>query len=190
MAQIKNKAGEVIEHFSEDVPRHGSLDYEAEAAQPELVTMQRHFTADPGQYTVEAAVLDRNSACADKAGAQRQEFEIPGETAGPSLGDVTMVKRRLDPMPAEMESTEPMQYGKGKVVPSISGRVPHGAKQISFFFMVHPDPGSTEQPRALEMEVLKSHEAIAQVPLHLAKTTGPASSPVPGVDSIDLTAQR
>jgi len=143
--------------------------------------MQRHFTAEPGQYIVETAVLDRNS---DKAGAQRQEFEIPNEAAGPSLGDLTMVER-LDPMPAEMESTEPMQYGKGKVVPSISGRVPHGAKQISFFFMVHPDANSTEQP-TLEMEVLKSHEAIAQVPLHLAKMTGPGS--IPYLASIQSTA--
>ena len=134
--------------------------------------MQRHFTAEPGQYVLETAVLDRNN---EKAGAQRLEFEIPGDAAGPALGDVAMVQR-LDPMPAEMESTEPMQYGKGKVVPSISGRVPYGAKQISFFFMVHPDPNSTEQP-TLEMEVLKSHEAIAQVPLHLAKTSGPGSIP-------------
>jgi VWFA-related protein len=180
VAQIKNKAGEVIEHFSEDVPKHGSLDSK-ESAQSELITMQRHFTAEPGQYIVETAVLDRNN---DKAGAQRQEFEIPSEAAGPSLGDVTMVQR-LDPMPAEMESTEPMQYGKGKVVPSISGRVPHGAKQISFFFMVHPDANSTEQP-TLEMEVLKSHEAIAQVPLHLAKMTGPGS--IPYLASIQSTA--
>jgi VWFA-related protein len=171
VAQIKNKAGAVIEHFSEDVPKHGSLDSKG-SAQSELITMQRHFTAEPGQYVLETAVLDRNSY---KAGAQRQEFEIPNEAAGPSLGDVTMVQR-LDSMPVEMESTEPMQYGKGKIVPSISGRVPHGAKQISFFFMVHPDPTSTEQP-TLEMEVLKSHEAIAQVPLHLAKTNGPGSIP-------------
>jgi VWFA-related protein len=180
VARIKNKAGEVIEHFSEDVPKHGSLDSK-ESAQSELITMQRHFTAEPGQYVVETAVLDRNS---DKAGAQRQEFEIPNEAAGPSLGDVTMVQR-LDPIPAEMESTEPMQYGKGKVVPSISGRVPHGTKQISFFFMVHPDANSTEQP-TLEMEVLKSHEAIAQVPLHLAKTTGPGS--IPYLASIQSTS--
>jgi VWFA-related protein len=180
VAQIKNKAGDVIEHFSEDVPRHGSLDSK-EAAQSELITMQRHFTAEPGQYVVETAVLDRNS---DRAGTQRQEFEIPNEAAGPSLGDVAMVQR-LDPMPAELESTEPMQYGKGKVVPSISGRVPHGAKQISFFFMVHPDPSSTEQP-TLEMEVLKSHEAIAQVPLHLAKTNGPGS--IPYLASIQSTS--
>jgi VWFA-related protein len=171
VAQIKNKAGAVIEHFSEDVPKHGSLDSKG-SAQSELITMQRHFTAGPGQYVLEAAVLDRNS---EKAGAQRLGFEIPIDAAGPALGDVTMV-RRLDPMPVEMESTEPMQYGKGKVVPSISGRVPHGAKQISFFFMVHPDPTSTEQP-TLEMEVLKSHETIAQVPLHLAKTNGPGTIP-------------
>jgi len=180
VAQIKNKAGEVIEHFSEDVPRHGSLDSK-ERAQSELITMQRHFTAEPGQYVMETAVLDRNS---EKAGAQRQEFEITNEAAGPSLGDVTMVQR-LDPMPAEMESAEPMQYGKGKVVPSISGRVPHGAKQISFFFMVHPDPSSTEEP-TLEMEVLKSHEAIAQVPLRLAKMNGPGS--IPYLASIQSTS--
>jgi VWFA-related protein len=180
VAQIKNKAGEVIEHFSEDVPRHGSLESKG-GAQSELITMQRHFTAEPGQYVMETAVLDRNS---EKAGAQRQEFEIPNEAVGPSLGDVTMVQR-LEPMPAEMESVEPMQYGKGKVVPSISGRVPHGAKQISFFFMVHPDPSSTEQP-TLEMEVLKSHEAIAQVPLHLAKMSGPGS--IPYLASIQSTS--
>ena len=78
VAQIKNKAGEVIEHFSEDVPQHGSLDSKS-GAQSELITMQRHFTAEPGQYVLEAAVLDRNN---EKAGAQRQEFEIPTEAAG------------------------------------------------------------------------------------------------------------
>jgi VWFA-related protein len=171
VAQVKNSAGEVVEHFSEDVPRHGSLDSKG-TAQAELITMQRHFTADPGKYTLEAAILDRNS---EKAGALRQEFEIPSESAGPSLSDVTMV-RRVDPLPLELESAEPLRYGKGKVIPSISGRVPHGAKEISFFFVIHPDANSTEQP-ALEMEVLKSNESIAQVPMHLLKASGPGSIP-------------
>ena len=51
VSQIKNKAGEVIEHFSEDVPRHGSLESK-ESAQSELITMQRHFTAEPGKYVM------------------------------------------------------------------------------------------------------------------------------------------
>lgn len=183
VAQVKNSAGEVVEHFSEDVPRHGSLDSKG-TAQSELVTLQRHFTADPGKYTLEAVVIDRNN---EKAGAQRQEFEISNESSGPSLSDVAMVAR-MDPLPSELDSTEPMQYGKGKVVPSISGRVPHGAKQISFFFVVHPDPTSTEQP-TLEMEVLKSHESIAQMPLHLMKTSGPGSIPyLASIQSTSLTS--
>ncbi len=170
-AQIKNKAGEVIEHFSEDVPRHGSLDSKS-GAQSELITMQRSFTADPGQYVVEAVILDRNN---EKAGAQRLEFEIPTEASGPSLSDVTLVQRVV-PIPPEVDAVEPLRYGSGKVIPSISGRVPHGAKEISFFFVVHPDPKSTEQP-TLEMEVLKSNESIAQVPLHLMKASGPGAIP-------------
>jgi VWFA-related protein len=180
VAQIKNKAGEVIEHFSEDVPRHASLDSKGTAGS-ELITMQRSFLADPGGYVVEAAVLDRNS---QKAGAQRLEFEIPSESSGPSLSDVTMVQR-IEPSPAEIDSTEPMRYGTGKVVPSLSGNVAHGAKTISFFFVVHPDPNSAEQPR-LEMEVLKNNEQIAQLPLQLRKTTGPA--PIPYLTSIQSTS--
>ncbi|HEY4764944.1 MAG TPA: VWA domain-containing protein [Candidatus Sulfotelmatobacter sp.] len=171
VAQIKNKAGEVIEHFSEDVPRHASLDSQGTAG-PELITMQRPFLADPGGYVVEAAVLDRNS---QKAGAQRLEFEIPGEASGPSLSDVTIVQR-IEPSPAEIDSTEPMRYGTGKVVPSVSGNVPRGVKDISFFFVIHPDPNSAEQPR-LEMEVLKSNEQIALLPMQLRKTAGPVSIP-------------
>jgi VWFA-related protein len=172
VAQIKNKAGVVVQHFSEDIPQHGSLGPDG-SGRSEVVTMQRHFVADPGQYVMEAAILDRNSG---KASAQRTEFEVPSEPAGPSLSDVAVVQR-MDPLPAaEMDSAEPLQYGNSKVVAGISGRVPHGTKNISFYFVVHPDADSTDPPR-LEMEVLKSKESIAQVPLQLRKTVGPVSIP-------------
>ncbi len=171
VAQVKNKAGEVIEHFSEDIPRHASLDSKGNAGS-ELITMQRHFLADPGEYVVEAVALDRNS---EKAGAQRLNFEIPSEPSGPSLSDVTRVER-MEPLPAEVDSTEPLRYGTSKVVPTLSGQIAHGTKNISFFFVVHPDPISKEQPR-LEMEVLKSNEQIAQLPLQFRKTTGAVSVP-------------
>ena len=180
VAQIKNKAGQVVEHFSEDVAKRGSLDSKG-TAQSGLITLQRHFNADPGNYILEAAILDRYN---EKAGAQRLEFEVPSEPTGPSLSDVTMVQR-VDPLPAEADPAEPLRYGNGKVVPSISGLVPHGVKNISFFFVVHPDPSSTEQP-TLEMEVRKSNEPIAQVPLRLLKATGPGS--IPYMASIQSTS--
>jgi VWFA-related protein len=171
MGQVKNKEGAVIEHFSEDVPRHGSLDSKA-AAQSDVVTMQRHFTAEPGEYVLEAAVLDRNNG---KVSAQRMEFEVPNSPSGPSLSDVTLVER-LIPAAPDVDSEEPMRYGGGNVVPDLSGRVAHGTKQISFFFLVHLDPNTAEQP-TLEMEILKGGEPVTQVPLPLRKTTGAGTIP-------------
>jgi VWFA-related protein len=171
VAQIKSKSGAVIEHFSEDIPRHGALDAKA-SAQSDVMTMQRNFAAPPGEYVMEAAILDRVSG---KTAAQRIEFEVPNEPSGPSLSDVTMVQR-LIPSPQDVDSDEPLRYGNGKVIPDLSGRVAHGKKEISFFFLVHPDPSVAEQP-TLEMEVLKSGEPIAQVPLQLRKTNGPATIP-------------
>lgn len=168
--QIKNKAGQIVEHFGEDIPRHGSLS--SKDAQPQFITMQRHFTEEPGDYTLEAAVFDQNSG---KLGAQRIPFQIPRAGDGPLLSDVSMV-RRIDPVPQEADPSEPMRYGNGKVVAGLSGAVPKGTKELSFFFVVHPDPVSSEGPR-LEMEVLRSGEPIAQVPLSVRKTTGPVSIP-------------
>lgn len=169
-AQIKNKAGEVVEHFGEDIPRHGSLSLKD--SEPQFITMQRHFTEEPGDYTLEAAVLDQNSG---KMGALRIPFQIARLGDAPSLSDISMV-RRIDPVPQEADPSEPMRYGSGKVVPGLSDAVPKGTKELSFFFVVHPEANSTEAAR-LEMEVLKSGEHIAQVPLTVRKTTGPVSIP-------------
>jgi len=169
VAEVKSKAGQVIEHFAEDIPRHGSLS--SKDSQPECITMQRHFTAEPGDYVLETAVLDHTSG---KAGAQRTEFQIPRQGDEPFLSDLAMV-HRIDPVPEEADPDEPMRYGNGKVVPNVSDNVAKGTKDLSFFFVVHPD-GSAEQPK-LEMEVLKSGEPIAQVPLRLSKTEGAVMVP-------------
>lgn len=169
LAQIKNKAGVVVEHFGEDIPRHGSLSSKDSAP---AITMQRHFAAEPGQYVLEAGVFDEVSG---KAGLQRIEFEVPGVASGPFLSDLTMVQR-IDPMPLEADPSEPMRYGNGKVVAAAQAQIAKGTKELSLFFVVHPDASATDVPK-LEMEVLKSGDSIARVPLVVNKTTGPVSIP-------------
>jgi VWFA-related protein len=171
VAQIKDKKGTVIEHFAEDLPRHGALDG-IESARSEVVTLQRHFIAAPGAYSMEVAVTDRNSG---KSAAQRMDFEIADTPAGPALSDVALV-RRTDPMSAETDLLEPMRYENGRVVPSLSGQVPRDAKSIPIFFIVHPDPKSTEQPR-LEMQVSRNGEPVGSVPLQLHKSSGHGAIP-------------
>jgi VWFA-related protein len=176
VAQVKNKAGVVIEHFGEDVPRHGALG-SIDAARSDVITLQRHFIASPGEYVLEAAVIDRNNG---KAGAQRVDFQILPSPSGASLSDVALV-RRTDPISADTDLLEPLRYENGRVVPNLSGRVSPEAKSVSLFFMVHPDAQASDQP-TLEMEVLRNGQSVGRVPLQLRKSSG--VGPIPYLASI------
>ena len=75
VAQIKDKSGAVIEHFAEDVPRHGALS--SKDSQPTFITMQRHFTAEPGQYVLETVVLDQNNGKSGRSARSLRSRAIP-----------------------------------------------------------------------------------------------------------------
>jgi hypothetical protein len=171
VAQIKNKAGDVVEHFSEDIPRHGALET-LDEARSEVVTLQRHFSASPGEYQLEAVILDRNN---EKAGAQRINFEISKSPGGPLLSDLALV-RRTDPFKAETDPLEPLRYENGRIVPDLSGNISNKGNNISLFFVIHPDAQATE-PARLEMEVLRNGDPIANMPLPLRKNSGHGAVP-------------
>jgi VWFA-related protein len=166
VAQIKNKTGTVIEHFGEDIPRHGALE-SIDKARAEVVTLQRHFVATPGEYIVEVAVQDRNNG---KTGAQRSDFEIPPAPAGPALSDLALV-RRTDPFNLESDPLEPMRYETLRVVPNLSGHLLPDAKAASLFFVVHPDASLSDTP-TLEIEVLRNGEPVGRTPVPLRKSSG------------------
>lgn len=169
VAQIKNRAGTVIDHFSEDILRHGAIE-SLQATQAEVATLQRHFVAPPGDYVLETAILDHNS---QKAGAQRINFEVPANPIGLGLSDMALV-RRTDPFRLDADPLEPLRYGNAKVVPNLSGEVARDAKDISVFFIIHPDAGS--DPVKLEMQVHKDGKSIGRMPLPVRSDTGAATA--------------
>ena len=154
VADIKDKSGAVVEHFSEEIPRHGPL-HEVEAAKLSAITFQRHFVAPPGQYILQAAVLDQNSG---KSGAQRTAFEIPAPSGVPSLSDLVLV-RKLEPSLTKEDSMEPLQSGDNKVIPNLSGKIPPGVKDVSIFMIVHVDPKAAV-PATLNVQLFKDGERI------------------------------
>jgi VWFA-related protein len=176
VAQIKDKNGTVIEHFGEDVPRHGALE-SVERAKSEFITLQRHFIAVPGEYVLEAVVMDRNNG---NAGAQRIKFEVPQPAEGPSLSDVVLV-RRMETYRDEVDPDEPMRYGNGKVTANLSGQLPLDAKTVSMFFILHPDPKIAEQPK-LEMTVLRDGKPAGKTTLPLSQ--GAVAGAVPYLATI------
>jgi VWFA-related protein len=172
VAEIQDKSGTTIEHFSEDLPRHEAKEVFDTATDSDVITMQRHFIAAPGPYTLQVAIEDRNSG---KAAVKRIDFEIPDVSSGPSLSDLSIV-RRTDQFTWEADPLEPLRYENSKVIPNISGAVDRAARLLSFFFIVHPDVHGSEHAK-LEMAVLKNGQAIAKLPLPVRKTTGEGALP-------------
>lgn len=166
VAQIRNKAGAVVEHFGADIPRQGALDLEART-HSETVTFRRHFIADPGQYTLEAVVMDRNSG---EVGAQRRSFEIPALPPGPAVSDMALV-RRTEPLPAEDDPTEPLRYGKRLIVPNLSGYLPREATDLSLFFVIYPDARSSDKPK-LDLELRSGGKSLGRVALQMRQASG------------------
>jgi VWFA-related protein len=159
LADIKDKTGAEVAHFSEDIPRRGSAS-DVEKSKLETITFQRHFIAPPGQYLLEAAILDQNSG---KSGAERIPFEIFKDSVAPSLSDVVLV-RRAEPFRAEDDPSEPLQHGNEKVTPNLSGQLPVGSKDVPLFFIAHSDPNAVDAP-LLNVQVLKDGKPADGAPM-------------------------
>jgi VWFA-related protein len=168
VSEIKDKSGAVVEHFSEDIPGHDALDSK-EQAPFSCATMERHFVVPPGEYTLETAVVDRMSG---KLGGQRVQFEVAGVESGPFLSDVAVV-RRIDPSSEELDAFDPLLYKQGKVIPSLASEISPETKQLSFFFLVHPD-STMSDAAMLELQILRNGELFGEVPLQLPKDLGAA----------------
>lgn len=167
VAELKDSSGAVIEHFSEDIPRHGALELMGQARR-DVITMQRHFSASPGSYMLETVVMDRNTR---KAGGGRQELRIGKGAAGPEISDVVLVRRET-PYNAESDPGEPLRYENLRIVPSLSNDLEQDSKNISLFFVLHPNPNG--ERGTVELELRHDGETAIRRPLQLrAGTNGP-----------------
>lgn len=159
VAQIKDKNGTVMEHFSEDISPRGALE-QIEKAKSEVITFQRHFTAPPGKYVLEAVVLDHNN---EKAGAQRVDFDIAEVPDPPSLSEMVLV-RNTEPLLVKQDPLDPLQQGDSQVVPNISGQTRPGLKAVSAFFIAHQDFRATDAA-VLNLDLLKDGKSVRHMPI-------------------------
>jgi hypothetical protein len=166
IANIRDQAGALVEHFSADTPQRITLSH-PEMKSVEVISLQRHFAATPGQYVLEAAILDVNGA---KAGAQRIPFEIPGKAGTPSLSKIVLV-RRTDPLRAEEDPNEPLQQGTVRVTPNLSGELPPGATDVSVFFAAHINPHEDEKAQ-LAIQVLRDGKPLGGAPMSAQQANG------------------
>ena len=166
VAVLKDSKGAVLERFGEDFPLHETPEMLQDTS-GQAITLQRHFSADPGVYTLEAAVMDR---IGNKAGAQRTTFTIEPPARSLALSDIALVAS-VEPTEEDNETFEPMHYGNGRVIPNLATELPENSRSLSLFFLVHPVAGSQSQP-ALRMQILRNGELLTEMPMELKKVSG------------------
>ena len=176
LTQLKNKAGVVVEKFSEDLPRQGALE-DQEKIRRDALVLRRHFSAEPGDYVLETAAMDVNSG---KIGAARVDVVIPPTSNRASLGDVVLVGK-IEPFSGdadvENDREDPLRCVDGRVVPNLSGRVSKAAyKTVTLFFDIHPDTASADIPE-VKVEVRRSGTLVGTVPLRITQDTKKTTIP-------------
>jgi hypothetical protein len=166
VAVIKNSKGTILQRFGEDFPLHETPDmFRLDSDQ--TITLQRDFSADPGVYTLETAVMDR---LANKAGSKRTTFTIEPLPEGPSVSDITLVQS-IEPVEEDNQTFEPMRYRDGRVVPNLATELPEDTRSLSLFFLLHPLAGSQSQP-ALRMQIFRNSHLLAEMPMDPRKVSG------------------
>ena len=166
VAIVKDSKGTILQRFGQDFPVHEPADM-LRADSGKTITLEQHFSADPGVYTLEAAVMD---SIGNKAGAQRTTFTIEPLPKGPSLSDIALVEG-VKPIEEEREVFEPMRFGNGHIVPNLATELPGDTRSLSLFFLVHPVSGSQSQP-ALRMQIFRSGQLLTEMPMQLDKVSG------------------
>jgi len=166
VANIRDQAGALVEHFSADAPERVTLS-DPEMKSGEVISLQRHFVAPPGAYILEVAILDLNGG---KAGAQRIPFEIAKESEVPSLSKLVLV-RRTDQVGADEDVGETLHQGANRVTPNLSGELPPGVHEVAVFFAAHADPHAAESAK-LEIQVLRDGKRLGGAPMNARQANG------------------
>jgi hypothetical protein len=85
--------------------------------------------------------------------------------AGPvSLSDMVLVRSMEGLKDEDLDPLEPLRYEHKRVTPNLSGELPASGKDVSLFFILHPDPASND-PLTLEMELIRNGKAGKRTPL-------------------------
>jgi hypothetical protein len=157
-ALIKNELGQVVEKISKDIPYQMPAEKIGELRRG-AVTFTAPFLLEPGRYTLETAVVDRESM---KASVHRSLLVV-GQVMGLTMSDVTLV-RRVDAVEGPESAADPLQARGGKVIPELSDLVPaDSAEKLRFYAAAYP-PAPIDAPLTVSMEIARDGKAVMRAP--------------------------
>lgn len=194
LAVLKGPSGTIVERFSKDFAVQVALEKEDAYKAGNLVQTFR-TELSPGTYTLEAAVMDRNS---NKIGVKKISLIVPEPSGKLSMSNVVVV-RRTDAL-KDTAMLDAFYFPGGKVVPTLTSTLKGGPGNfLPFYFSVYPDPAIKEAPK-LTMSFYKdgNYLGAAEAPLPEAQHDGripyiaslPADKFTPGAYQIRMGVKQ
>jgi len=177
-ALVKDSKGEVVQKLTRD------RSFQVTADQLKLGNFvdKMAMTIPPGKYTLESAVMDRESG---KIGVQHSEFTIPPRKKGVGISSLTAV-RSYTPNAKGLDPNEPFQFQGGSITPTLNDSVPKTKDAaLRFFFIVYQDASIIAKP-TVEIEFLKNGKSLTKVPMPLPEAD--AEGRIPYVMTIPAAA--
>jgi VWFA-related protein len=133
LAVVKDGRGAVREHFSQDSPVEVP-EKDLEALRRGNAVFSRSFTAPPGRYSLELAVLDQ---VAKRASVRRSVLVVAPPRPGLGLSSLAVV-RRTEPVPeGALESRDPLRNGANRIVPFVGEASFQAGETVSLFLVAY-----------------------------------------------------
>jgi VWFA-related protein len=157
LALVKDANGQVVDKVSQDAP-YEIADENLPALRASTITFTRPVDLPPGHYTIEAAVVDRESKRASTGSFQ---FDSP-ERKGVGLSSIMLVQR-YEPVGGPADPTDPFQIvakpQSRRVIPELLTNLSADARP-SVYFVVYPDPSNAAKPK-IRIEFMVGGQVLA-----------------------------
>ena len=186
-AVVKDPEGEIVDSFGQDF-LYEIPDDQLPRIQATPIDYRHAFHLPPGRYTVDSVLMDREG--------QRAATSVVGFDAaaakGVGLSSLVLVAR-ADPLTAEPDPDDPLEFQGREVVPVLNGSLKAAAQPL-LYFVVYPDRANQEKPR-IRVEFLVNGEELAQQQSELPAPDSSGAIPVlvnaatrPGNCEVRITA--
>ena len=154
LALVKDSSGQVVDKYSIDAPYEVS-DANFKAMQSGAVSYTHPLNLQPGHYTVETAVIDREGG---RTSTNLMQFDSPEPHSGLGVSSVMLIQR-LEPATGPADASDPLVVQGKRLVPFLASTLAADARPY-VYFAIYPDKALTEKPK-LHVEFQAEGQVLA-----------------------------
>jgi VWFA-related protein len=159
VALIRDVKGSVIKKLQGEMPVELTADQVISFKQGRYTDME-YFDVPAGYYTIDVAVLDRESGV---TGTRRNALYVPKLTDSLTMSSVSLIRKWRATEP-DTAADDPFVVGDKTVTPTL---VPSINKSVStslpFYMIVYPDAGNAAKPE-VAMEFIRDGSSVKRAP--------------------------